>query len=85
MPKRHLIIYCDESAKKGRHFSNFYGGALIRANDRDAIEALLVSTKNNLNLFNELKWQRITDNYKDKYIAFLEIYYIAQPSARFQY
>jgi hypothetical protein len=71
MPKRHIIIYCDESAKKGRHFSNFYGGALIRANERDAIEEILVSTKNKLNLFNELKWQRITDNYKDKYIAFL--------------
>jgi hypothetical protein len=75
MPKRHLIIYCDESAKKGRHFSNFYGGALIRANERDAIEELLISTKNNLNLFNELKWQRITDNYKDKYIAFLDVYF----------
>jgi hypothetical protein len=75
MPKRHLIIYCDEFAKKGRHFSNFYGGALIRANERDAIEELLVSTKNNLYLFNELKWQRITDNYKDKYIAFLEVYF----------
>ena len=75
MPKRHLIIYCDEFVKKGRHFSNFYGGALIRANERDAIEELLISAKTNLNLFNELKWQRITDNYKDKYIAFLEAYF----------
>lgn len=27
------LIYCDESAKTGKYFSNFYGGALIRSTD----------------------------------------------------
>jgi hypothetical protein len=35
------IIYCDESESKGRFYSNFYGGALIKAADRERIEAAL--------------------------------------------
>jgi hypothetical protein len=26
----HFIIYCDESVEKGRYFTNFYGGAMVR-------------------------------------------------------
>jgi hypothetical protein len=75
MPKRHYLIYCDESDKKGTHFSNFYGGALVSSDDRENVEALLNEKKQALNLMKEIKWQYITHNYKNKYIEFINLYF----------
>ena len=66
------IIYCDESDDKGRFYSNFYGGALIESSRREAIEAELQAVKDDLQINNgEMKWQRVTENYADKYIVFV--------------
>ncbi|MFC3692709.1 DUF3800 domain-containing protein [Chenggangzhangella methanolivorans] len=75
MSERKLIIYCDESAEKGRFFSHFYGGALLDQSNVQRIENSLndVKTQNNLNA--ELKWTKISKAYKGKYIAFLERYF----------
>jgi len=72
MPDRNLIIYCDESAEKGRYFSHFYGGALIQAANRERIEKSLNDLKAELNLGAELKWTKITHAYQNKYISFVE-------------
>lgn len=72
MPERQLIIYCDESLEKGRYFSHFYGGVLLNASRRQEIEGKLQDIKQANNLGAELKWTKITDAYKEKYIAFLE-------------
>lgn len=69
----HFIIYCDESADKGRYFSNFYGGALIRADDRAALEAEIAQKKKSLNLNGEVKWTKITENYVAKYIELVDL------------
>ncbi len=71
MTKRY-IIYCDESDAEGQFYSHFYGGALIEASKQELIEAELQQLKNELNIFNgEMKWQRVTENYKEKYIRFV--------------
>ncbi len=75
MHQRNLIIYCDESAEKGRYFSHFYGGALLNAIDKDRIEADLNKVKTDNNLGAELKWTKITHAYADKYIAFLDAFF----------
>jgi len=75
MPKRNYTIFCDESSKKGPLFSNFYGGVLVRSQDRQAIEASLAAKKEELNLYREIKWTKITDGYKEKYIEFIEYYF----------
>jgi hypothetical protein len=75
MPKRHYLIYCDESDKKGAHFSNFYGGALVSSDDRQDVERILSEKKTSLNLLKEIKWQYITENYKNKYIEFIDLYF----------
>jgi hypothetical protein len=62
------IIYCDESEDKGRYFSNFYGGALIKASDREAIEAALLAARAGIN--GEAKWTKITQQDEARYIAF---------------
>lgn len=50
-----FIIYCDESLSKGDIYSNFYGGALIRAQDLEQIITRLEQKKQQLNLFQEVK------------------------------
>jgi hypothetical protein len=65
------IIYCDESEEKGRYFSNFYGGALILSENLEAINRTLNKKKVDLNLKNEVKWTRVTENYERKYINLL--------------
>ena len=82
MAKRHYTIYCDESAKKGRYYSNFYGGALVRAEDRQSIEDLLYAKKDELNISGEMKWTKITKNYSEKYIEFIRLYFEFVKSGR---
>ncbi len=33
------IIFCDESERKGKYCSNFYGGVIVSAKDYDAVTA----------------------------------------------
>lgn len=65
---RQYIIYCDESEDKGRFYSNFYGGALIKASDRQSIEDALNAAKQGVN--GEAKWTKITERDEERYIAF---------------
>ncbi|HBX38315.1 MAG TPA: hypothetical protein DEG76_13945 [Pseudohongiella sp.] len=64
------IIYCDESDADGQFYGNFYGGMLVRSPDLEQTVELLESKKAELNLQRELKWQRVTGNYLDKYLEF---------------
>lgn len=70
-----LIIYCDESAKKGNYFGNFYGGALVKSSDFDTINEAIVAKKNELNLFAEIKWYKVTAQYLDKYISLMDTFF----------
>lgn len=66
------ILYCDESDSTGQFYSHFYGGALIEARKQQLLEQELQQVKDSLNIFEgEMKWQRVTENYKDKYITFV--------------
>lgn len=67
------VIYCDESDEKGEYYSNFYGGLLIRSKDLDHVKKALAEKKNELNLLRELKWQRVTSEYLEKYVQFTEL------------
>lgn len=71
----HFLIFCDESSEKGAFYSHFYGGALVRASDRQALEAEISQKKLDLNIKGEMKWTKITENYADKYIEFMAFYF----------
>jgi hypothetical protein len=75
MAKRHYTIFLDESSKKGRYFSNFYGAALVQSSDREAIESELAGKAAELNLNSELKWTRVTENYLQKYQEFIRFFF----------
>lgn len=66
---RELILYCDESDSSGKHFSNFYGGALVESVHLAEVMSRLASCKQTLNLMGEVKWQKITEPYAQKYMA----------------
>lgn len=68
---RELVLYCDESDSSGKHFANFYGGALVESKHQQEVIDRLQECKNRLNLFGELKWQKITEQYLPKYIDFV--------------
>lgn len=68
-----FIIYCDESDSKGRFYSNFYGGAIIKASKQEAIEHELQIVKDKLGIgLGEIKWQKITQPYANKYADFVD-------------
>ena len=66
-PPRELVIYTDESDKDGKYFSNFYGGVLVRSTDLAPAIEQLERAKARLHFHGEVKWQKVTENYLDKY------------------
>jgi hypothetical protein len=72
---KEFIIYCDESASFGTNFSNFYGGALIRSDHIDRVRRLIADKKRDLHFFGEVKWQKVTENYLEKYKKLMGLFF----------
>lgn len=75
MADKHYVIYADESDKRGRFFSNFFGGVLLSATEQQAINRELDAKKEELGLTHELKWQNVDQSCVDRYIAFIKVYF----------
>lgn len=69
------IIYCDESEKSGCRYSNFYGGALVRLQDIHEIIDRISRKKDELNLYREVKWQKVTTSYLEKYCSLMDEFF----------
>jgi hypothetical protein len=59
--EKEYIIFCDESEKEGKYYSNFYGGLLVGASQYESITKRLNAVKQELNLFGEVKWEKVTE------------------------
>lgn len=70
-----LIIYCDESTKKGQYYSDFYGGVLVRSVDQERVIETLANKMAELELGAEVKWTKISENYAPKYIALMDTFF----------
>lgn len=68
------IVYCDESAKDGPYYSNFYGGAVIVQDSNEIISAL-ENKKLQLGFGGEIKWQKVTEPYLYKYIEMMDFFF----------
>ena len=75
METEEYIIYCDESAKKGKYFGNFYGGAITSSKRINQLNELLNAKKQDLNLFKEIKWSKVTEAYLQKYIEIMDTFF----------
>jgi hypothetical protein len=69
------IIWCDESDQIGKYYSNFYGGVLVRSTHLDEVINRIESAKRQLHLFKEVKWSKVTENYLDKYISLMDVFF----------
>ncbi|MFN0036801.1 MAG: DUF3800 domain-containing protein [Saprospiraceae bacterium] len=58
MKERRFYIYCDESVKKGKRFSDFYGGVMVDAQEFEAIDQRLSDLKTSVGLSDEIKWTK---------------------------
>ncbi len=70
-----FIIYCDESSDKGEKFIDFFGGCMIDSKDQFEIIEALEAKKKELNLYREVKWTKVTENYLDKYIELIDVFF----------
>ncbi len=75
IPAQEVVIYTDESDKRGTYFSNFYGGALVRATHLNDVISTLERCKSDLNLGREVKWQKVTENYLTKYEELMDQFF----------
>lgn len=82
MSDKHYIIYADESDKKGAFFSNFFGGVLLAASDREQISTELNAVKAELGLLHEVKWQYVDQSCVDRYITFIQRYFTYVAASR---
>ena len=62
-----FYIYTDESIKKGKYYSNFYGGALVTNKHFEEVNKRLKVKKEQLNFHGEVKWSKVSSNYLSKY------------------
>ena len=68
-------LYCDESVGKDRKYGDFFGGCLIEAHDLQLVIQELETCKLNNGFKGEIKWTKVTDQYLDKYINVMRLYF----------
>lgn len=67
MAEKEYLIFCDESERKGKYYSNFYGGLMVGGSQYARITERLNAKKQELHLFGEVKWEKVTERYLAKY------------------
>lgn len=67
MTEKEYIIFCDESEQDGKFYSNFFGGLIVGASHYARVTRTLEAAKHALNLFGEIKWEKVTERYLSKY------------------
>lgn len=70
-----IHIWCDESDKKGKYFSNFYGGVLVQDKDLQEVKRKLEKVCLENNLHREIKWQKVSSQYLENYKAVMQIFF----------
>ena len=69
------ILYCDESTQKSSLYSDFFGGCIISGKDLPYVTSTLNVKKSELHLYGEVKWTKVTENYLNKYIELISLFF----------
>ena len=75
MSDKEYILFCDESDRRGKYFSNFYGGVIVGSSQYQRVTNRLNDKKVELNLYGEVKWEKVTQQYLDKYIELIHVFF----------
>ena len=75
--KRHreYFVWCDESDIKGKYYSHFYGGVLVKSEDFQEVQTYLRKVCKKLHFFDEIKWHKVSKHYVDKYIEAMDAFF----------
>lgn len=73
--EKEYTIFCDESDRRGKFYSNFYGGVRVPASKLIRVEGTLNSAKQKLGLTSELKWSKVDAGVVDRYERFVSIFF----------
>lgn len=74
--KEAFYIFCDESIKKGKYYSNFYGGLLLHKKDYESVNNILLSKLQDLNIENtELKWSIVNTFGLQNYMEMMDVFF----------
>jgi len=69
------ILYCDESKQSGPKYGSFFGGCIVSGIDLLEVTSALETKKTELNLYSEVKWSKVTENYLNKYIDLIALFF----------
>lgn len=76
MKSKGFYIFCDESVKKGKYYSNFYGGVLLDKNEFERINNALISKRQDLRLeTSELKWSYVNTFNLELYKEMINVFF----------
>jgi Protein of unknown function (DUF3800) len=70
-----VLVFCDESAKKGPHFSNFYGASIVLSENLSEIEQRIRDISVNMGITCELKWNNISPSTFERFIKIVDAYF----------
>lgn len=69
------ILYCDESVSSDRKYGDFFGGCIVSAKDFQLVKTSLEQCKAINNLTSEIKWTKVTEQYLEKYIQVIRLFF----------
>ena len=72
---KEITIWCDESVKKGKFYSNFYGGVLIESTHQKEVLHKLQHAVNKVGLTDEIKWQKVNVFHLEPYIELINVFF----------
>jgi hypothetical protein len=75
MADKEFILFCDESDKRGKYYSNFYGGVMVGSSQYQRITDRLNYKKAELNLYQEVKWEKVSEPYLEKYKELIRTFF----------
>lgn len=71
-----FYIFCDESLKKGKYYSNFYGGILIDKSEFEKVKNAITSKVQDLQIENsELKWGNVNTYKLQQYKEVIDVFF----------
>lgn len=73
MPR--IIAFCDESAKRGPHFSNFYGASIVLSEHLEQVDSSLREFYDKAGITSEIKWNNVNPSLEERFIGFSDLFF----------
>ena len=75
MSEKEYLLFFDESDRLGQYYSNFYGGLIVGASQYEILTHEAKELKHELHFFGETKWEKVTEQYLQKYEALIHWFF----------